>query len=90
MRDFTHKILQTFFTNFMRIDRQVSMLIQSLSSLGDRASADQFLVIVKLTQQKSKAISIWWIILHLGNFKIQGRTSRHLSLYLPQEFVYHL
>ena len=40
----------------MRINREVSMLIQSLSSLGDRVSVGQFLIIVKLMQQKSKAI----------------------------------
>ena len=32
------------------------MLIQSLSSLGDRVSAGQFLIIVKLMQRKLKAI----------------------------------
>ena len=59
MRDYTYKhhtIPTLSFTNFMRINRQLSMLIQSLSSLGDRVSADQFLVIVKLMQQKPKAI----------------------------------
>ena len=56
-RDFTcHTISTLSFTDFTRINRQVSMLIQSLSSLGNRVSAGQFLIIVKLTQQKSKAI----------------------------------
>ena len=87
-RDFTcHTIPTLSFTNFTRINRQVSILIQSLSSLGDRVSTGQFLIIGKLMQWKSKAI--WQIMLHPGTFNIWGSMSRCLSWCLPQVFVYH-
>ena len=89
MRDFTcHTIPTLSFTNFMRINRKVSMLIQSLSSLGDRVSAGQFLIIVKLSKWKSKAIQfgrlsyIWALSTSRGGIlgTLAGISTRYLSI----------
>ena len=88
MRDFTcHTIPTHSFTNYMRINSQVGMLIQSLNSLGNRVSTGQFLIIVEVMQWKSKAIQcgrlsyIWALSTsgggHLGI--LAGVTPRYLS-----------